>query len=103
MGLKLMGRNVTTRLVKEPTAQWSANYGTGSLCLNYSRLGKRWFGDATIDGQERVNDLLIHEFAHQYSGDHFSHKFLNAITKLGAQLGQIMYHRGLSQKDIWEE
>lgn len=102
VGNKLMGKTISIRIVREGKVPWCANYGNGSLCLNYPKLGKSWFANGTIDGQKSVNEILIHEFAHQYSSDHFSHKFLAAMCSLGAKLGSLMYERGIENKDIWE-
>lgn len=79
----LTGKMCTIRIVREPAVGWIANFGQGSLCLNYSRLGKKWFEAPNHD--EKVIDLLIHEFGHHYSGDHLSSQYHDALTKLGAK------------------
>lgn len=93
---------VSVRMVREPHVPWIANYGGGMLALNYSKLGKAWFEDETFDGWTKVNDLLIHEYAHRYSSDHFSHRFLDGATDLGAKLGALMYRRGRDSNGLWE-
>jgi hypothetical protein len=39
------------------------------LVFNKFRLGAEWFEQGITEG---VVSLLIHEFGHQYSGDHLS-------------------------------
>lgn len=82
---KLTGREpCSVRFVREPSVYWMANFGTTiGLCLNYSRLGKKWFESPNRD--ERVLDLLIHEFGHAYSADHLSEAYHDALTMLGAK------------------
>jgi hypothetical protein len=36
-----------------------------------------------------VNDLLIHEFGHEYSGDHLSSSYHDALTRLGAKMTEL--------------
>lgn len=98
-----LGGALNVRIVKEPSAPWAANYGRGSLALNSSKLGSAWFSGERVEDQQSVNDLLIHEFAHYYSLDHFSHKFLDGATRLGASLASLMYHRGAENKGLWVE
>ena len=85
---RLTGRNCSVRIVKEPGVGWLANYGpmTG-LCLNYSRLGKSWFTEP--NRAERVLDLLVHEFGHNFSIDHLSSKFHDSLTMMGAKMTNI--------------
>ena len=80
---KLFGHQCTVRIVKEPNVSWGANYGPGSLALNYGRLGRNWFARHKWD--EEVLDLLIHEFVHHTVSDHLSERFHKTATKLGAK------------------
>ena len=88
VGRVLTGRKPRVRLVREPQVWWSANYGEGSLALNYGRLGKHWFNDDSPAGQERVDRLLIHEFAHDIEGDHLSKRYNDALCEMGAKLAR---------------
>jgi len=78
-------------IVNEPTAPWSANFGpegnTYRLCLNYGRLGKRWF--AIPNRAVEVLDLLLHEYCHATCSDHLSHEMHETATRLGAQLTNV--------------
>lgn len=71
------------RIVREPSVPWAANFGMRELCLNFSKLGKKWFEAPNSD--EGVIDLFIHEFGHHYSTDHLSAKYHDALTMLGAR------------------
>jgi hypothetical protein len=85
---RLTGKTCSVRIVREPSVGWVANFGplTG-LCLNYSRLGKKWFENRNRD--ERVLSLLIHEFAHAKEGDHLSSDYHDELCRLGAVLGSL--------------
>lgn len=79
-------------IVKEPKAYWNANFGGDSqlgwrLCLNYGRLGKRWFEREKRDPE--VLDLLLHEFCHHSVQDHLSNDMHEMATKLGARLANL--------------
>lgn len=76
----LMGVRISVRIAREPRVWWRANYGGCSLCLNYSKLGKRWFSAQDIG---EVVRLLIHEFGHEYESDHLSERYHRALTRLG--------------------
>jgi len=71
-------------IVMEPSASWRANFGDRRLCLNYGRLGKRWFALPNRDVE--VLDLLLHEFIHHTVSDHLSNEMHKTATRLGARL-----------------
>jgi hypothetical protein len=54
---------------------------------NVSRLGKAWFEQEPTAVE--VLDLIIHEFGHQYSGDHLSSAYHDALTRLGGQFTRL--------------
>lgn len=78
------------RMVRAPN-NFSACYGRSdgvpSLTFNLRHLagGQKWFDNAK-DNIEEVDRLLIHEFGHQYSGDHLSKAYHRALCRLGAKL-----------------
>lgn len=84
----IMKAKITVRLPSEATGPFVAMYGPrdngagGELFLNVGRLGHNWF-DLT-NNRVAIDDLLIHEFAHHYSGDHLSSEYYNALSKVGA-------------------
>jgi hypothetical protein len=53
------------------------------LTLNLGRLGHKFFDHGISDD---VNDLLIHELGHHWSGDHLSDDYHRALTRLGAKM-----------------
>ena len=65
---------VTT--TKDDRTAFVACYGSGRLHFNLFRLGHKWFEQGLT---EEVDRLLIHEFGHQYSGDHLSEEL--ALSK----------------------
>lgn len=86
---KLFREDCCVVIVNEPKVHWGANFGgqgpLGSrLCLNYGRLGKRWFERLKRDPE--VLDLLLHEFCHRTVHDHLSNEMHEMATKLGARL-----------------
>jgi hypothetical protein len=80
MGVKLVVSVVHT------TNNFAAAYGSGRLDFNLLRLGHRWFEQGAT---EDVDILLIHEFGHQYSGDHLSEEYYEGLCKLGAGLKKL--------------
>lgn len=82
---ELMGIDITVIMVQTPN-KFAACYGPGRLDFNVLRLGHKWFSrGATMD----VDQLLIHEFGHQYSGDHLSSEYHEALCELGARLKRL--------------
>lgn len=85
---KLTNDRCTVVIVNEATAGWDANFGKRDgglrLCLNYGRLGARWFALAKSDVE--VLDLLLHEFVHHTVHDHLSNEMHEKATNLGAHL-----------------
>jgi hypothetical protein len=82
---ELMGVEVTVSVVRTANA-FSACYGAGRLDLNLFRLGHAWFERGAT---EAVDRLLIHEFGHQYAGDHLSEEYHEALCRLGAALKRL--------------
>lgn len=80
LGKELMGVMVKVTVVRTTNA-FIACYGKGRLDFNLNRLGYKWFEQGAT---EAVDRLLIHEFGHQYSGDHLSHEYHEALCRLGA-------------------
>ena len=68
------------------TNNFVACCGAGRLDFNVLRLGYQWFEQGAT---EDVDRLLIHEFGHQYSGDHLSEEYHEALCRLGARLKRL--------------
>ncbi len=89
LALELMGVALTVNVVRTGN-NFLACYGAGRLDLNLFRLGDRWFEQGA---SEDVDRLLIHEFGHQYSGDHLSDEYHDALCRLGAKLKRLALDR----------
>lgn len=85
LGRELMGIEVVVSVVRT-TNNFAAAYGSGRLDLNLVRLGHKWFQQGAT---EDVDRLLIHEFGHEYSGDHLSEDYHEALCRLGASLKRL--------------
>jgi hypothetical protein len=85
LGQELMGVPVTVSFVNT-TNNFSACYGPGDLHFNLFRLGHAWFEQGVT---EEVDRLLLHEFGHQFSGDHLSEEYHEGLCKLGGRLKRL--------------
>lgn len=65
------------------TGDFAAWWGSNTITFNLGCLGKSWPAEAS---QEKVDALIIHEFAHAFASDHYSAGFYNACCDLGAKL-----------------
>ena len=82
---ELMGVSLVVSVV-HTTNNFAACYGAGRLDFNLLRLGHRWFDQGIT---EEVDGLLIHEFGHQFSSDHLSHEYHEALCRLAAKLKRL--------------
>jgi hypothetical protein len=94
LGRELMGVQVTVSIV-HTTNNFAACYCPGRLDFNLLRLGHKWFEQGAA---ERVDELLIHEFGHQYSRDHLSEDYHEALCRLGARLKKLALEKPESFK-----
>lgn len=80
----LEGKAIDVQYVNDVTWPFLATYGPdGGLTFNVAKLGHAFFnGGVTV----AVDDLLIHEFGHQYCGDHLDERYHEALTLIGARL-----------------
>ena len=78
LGEELMGVKIIVSVVRT-TNNFLACYGKGRLDFNLLRLGHKWFEQGVT---EDVDRLLIHEFGHQYTGDHLSEDYHEALCRL---------------------
>ena len=68
-----------------------ASYGpSGEMIFNKFRLGADWFEQGITEDVVRV---LIHEFGHQYSLDHLSAEYHEALCRIGAKLYSLARRR----------
>jgi len=82
---ELMGVQLTVAVV-HTTNNFVACYGNRRLDFNLLRLGHKWFDQGPT---EEVDRLLIHEFGHQYSSDHLSEDYHEALCRLGAAMKRL--------------
>ncbi len=82
---ELMGVKLIVSVVRT-TNNFAACYGAGRLDFNLFRLGHKWFDQGVT---EDVDRLLIHEMGHQYSEDHLSEEYHEALCQLGARLKRL--------------
>lgn len=78
--------HIKVEFLNDITSPFLACYGSKRLMFNIGKLGYRWF-DSGITAQ--VDELIIHEFGHDYAGDHLSEEFHDALCKIGAKMKRI--------------
>jgi hypothetical protein len=85
LGRELMGVEIKVQIVNTAN-KFVACYGRGQVHFNVQYLGFQWFDQGPT---ETVDRLLIHEFGHQYSSDHLSEAYHEALCRLGAGLKRL--------------
>jgi hypothetical protein len=86
LGKELMGVKINVTMVNTPN-NFLACYGKGGrLHFNVRHLGGNWFDQGA---NEAVDELLVHEFGHEYSCDHLSHEYHEALCRLAAKLKRL--------------
>ena len=81
---KVLSRPMVVKFCSTPHHLGAASYGpSGELVFNKMRLGANWFERGITD---EVVRLLIHEYGHQYSPDHLSAEYHDALCRIGAKL-----------------
>jgi len=83
LALKLLITDIKVRFERRPGACDRANYCHGQLCFNMGNMTQAWF-DAGPN--EDVDELILHEFAHEFEANHLSDQFHKATCRLGARL-----------------
>lgn len=86
LGELLMGFEPTVRFTKQPSRE-IACYGSKTISFNVQNLGKRWFDLAT--NRLAIDDLIIHEFGHEYAANHLSENYNDALSRLAAKAMQL--------------
>lgn len=92
---ELLGHDVEVKMAKEFGWNYSATYGPGRLTFNTARIGYEWFNQGRRSTE--VNELLIHEYAHEHEIDHLSSGYHRAVCRLGAELLTL----ALRKPEIW--
>jgi hypothetical protein len=83
MAEKVLSRTITVKFCATAHHLGAASYGNGDLTFNKFRLGAKWFEQGI---SEDVVELLIHEFGHEYSPDHLSDQYHEALCQIGAKM-----------------
>lgn len=81
---------IDVRILNDAMAPFVACYGNRQLVYNVGRLGYHWFDHGV---RPTVNELFIHELAHEYSSDHLSEAYHDALCRLGAAMVQLALTR----------
>ncbi|MDF1810896.1 MAG: hypothetical protein P1V20_01730 [Verrucomicrobiales bacterium] len=84
----VLDKAIHIRIVCKPQWPVFATYGGGKLTFNLGTLGHKFFDTRTWEGLQTINELLIHEFAHEYASDHLSRSFYDSIGLVGARLAR---------------
>ena len=82
---ELMNVGIAVRMV-DTRNNFFACYGDRRLDFNLHTLGHRWFDNGAT---EDVDQLLLHEFGHEYSTDHLSSDYHEALCRLGAAMKRL--------------
>ncbi|ABM97058.1 hypothetical protein [Methylibium petroleiphilum] len=90
----LVGGPVHVTIASDVTWPFAGAYGSRRLTLNLGRLGHKWFSGPL----EAINDLLLHEAAHEFASNHLSAEYHDALSRLGAKLTSI----ALRQPELFE-
>lgn len=81
---KVLSRSITVKFCATPHHLGGASYGPGGeLVFNKLRLGAEWFERGIT---EDVVGLLVHEYGHEYSPDHLSSTYHEALCRIGAKM-----------------
>jgi len=84
---KILGVDITAEIYRLSNKARAA-YGDRELSFNLNRLGKSFF-EKFPTNMEKVLDLLIHEFGHEYASNHLSDEYFRALTSLGAKTAML--------------
>lgn len=75
------------QVVSDVSWPYAATYGRGGeLIVNLGRLGHRFFDAQGRDADIARAQLLVHEFGHEFSSDHLSSEYHDALCRIGARL-----------------
>jgi hypothetical protein len=79
-----LSRSIVVKFCSTPHHLGSASYGPGGeLVFNKFRLGADWSEQGITEDVVRV---IIHEFGHEFSPDHLSSEYHDALCRIGARL-----------------
>ena len=95
----LDGKEIFVKYVKEKNWPFSATYGpSGEFTINLASLGKS-FSEVFPENILQVDNLILHEMAHEFVTDHLSEAYHQFCTKLGARLkSAVLYNTRFYKK-----
>jgi hypothetical protein len=90
LAAELMGVELEVVFLNSPSGQLGATYErrgptTGCLVFYTKKLGRKWFDL----GNDEVDELILHELAHHFEGNHLDERYYKAICHLGARLKRL--------------
>lgn len=83
LALELLGFRPHVKFYNNITLQFAGVWGERDIGFNIGKLGRKWVDEPN---QQRVDELLLHEFAHDKVSDHLSDAFADEIARLGAKM-----------------
>jgi len=99
--LQVWDRIIDVQWLNDPRS-YSACYGDG-IAFNKRRLGAKWIEAVVFSdkGFEKYLDIVIHEFSHRLAESHYSDKFHDEMSRIGAKIAMIIAEHGtpLSPRD----
>jgi len=83
---KLLGFEIEVVVHNNPKIMRDGAYGQRRLSFNVAHLGKQWFEKGITP---EVDELVIHELAHEYASDHLSRSYNDACCRLAAKIKRL--------------
>ena len=75
------------RILSDVTLGYAACYSVdGGIVFNLGRLGHAFFDACKTGPTVQLNDLVLHELAHDFEDSHLSDGYHEALSRLGAKL-----------------
>lgn len=95
----VLGCEIAVEVANNPKWPFAAVFGNRRLIFNYGRLRERYFeADA-----ETVNDLVIHEFGHHWSGDHLSAEYYSGLTRAAGRIAALALSNPALFPEQWRQ
>jgi hypothetical protein len=79
--IALLGCEIEIDIANDASWLMNGAYGGKHLTVNKGRLGAKFFAEMSVEGLR----FLIHEFGHEYEGNHLSAEYHKALCRLGAR------------------
>lgn len=83
---EVIGRSINVSFVNTNNSV-NACYGSHRITFNICRLGYKWFDNGLT---QDVLRLIIHELGHEYSGNHLSSEYHDALCNIGAKTALVL-------------